>query len=111
MLWAHDMDFEYDKPAQFVLDSVHFSYRGESYKGQGFLAWDPQKGFHIDALLDKTFAPVNSFKTMGQTIINTKEDTFSLRLDVKGFGRAIAKAFPLAQKHTFIPDNHLSMKV
>jgi len=104
------MVMDYDNPAKFVLDGVHFSYRGEMFKGTGFLEWDPVKGFHIDALLDKNFAPVDAFKTMGQILVNTKEDTFSIWLNVRGHGRAfVPVAFPLGQKHSFQPDNHLSM--
>jgi hypothetical protein len=103
---------DYDKSAKFVLDGVRFSYRGEIYKGQGFLEWDPAKGFHIDALLDKSFAPVDAFKTLGQIIVNTKEDTFKIWLNVRGQGRAfVPVAFPLGQKKSFQPDNHLSMKL
>jgi hypothetical protein len=102
---------EYDDPAKFVLDGVHFSYRGDNYKGQGFVSWDPKTGFHIDALLDKTFVPVDSFKTLGQIIVNTKEDTFTIWLDVRGHGRAVARAFPLSQKKSLMPDNHLSMNL
>lgn len=103
---------DYTKPVKFVLDGVRFSYRGVIYKGQGFLEWDPVKGFRIDALLDKNFAPVDSFKTIGQIIVNTKEDTFAIWLNVRGHGRAfVPRAFPLGQKHSFQPDNHLSMNL
>lgn len=96
---------EYNDPAKFVLDGVRFSYRGEIYKGKGFLEWDPKTGFRIDALLDKNFAPVDAFKTLGQIIVNTKEDTFTIWLDVRGHGRAfVPRAFPLGQKHSFQPD-------
>jgi hypothetical protein len=102
---------EYDDPAKYVLDVVRFSYRGENYRGQGFLAWDPKTGFQLDALLDKNFVPVDSFKTLGQIIVNTKDDTFTLWLDVRGHGKAIARAFPLSQRRSLAPDNHLSMNL
>lgn len=76
------------------------------------MEWNPESGFQIDALLDKPFAPVDRFKTLGQIIVNTKEDTFSIRLAVRGHGKALVPvAFPLAQQSSLIPDNHLSMKV
>ncbi len=92
---------DYSKPAKFVLDGVRFRYRGESFKGSGFLDWNPTTGFHIDALLDKDFAPLDSLKTVGQIIVNTKEDTFTIWLNVRGHGRAfVPRAFPLGQKHS-----------
>ena len=103
---------DYSKPAKFVLDGVRFRYRGGCFKGSGFLEWDPAKGFRIDALLDKSFAPVDAFKTLGQIIINTKEDTFIIWLNVRGHGKAyVPTAFPSDQKLSFPPDNHLSMNV
>jgi hypothetical protein len=103
---------EYAKPYKFVLDNLWFSYQNEIYKGHGFMEWNPTDGFQIDATLDKIFAPVNSFKTLGQSIINDKNDAFTIWLKIRGLGSAIApRAFPLAQKRSFIPDNHLSLKL
>lgn len=101
---------DYNDPAKFVLDGLWFSYRGEVFKGNGFMKWNPKDGFHIDALLDKNFAPVDSFKTLGQTIINDKNDAFTIWLKIRGLGAAIVpNVFPLAQKKTFVSDNHLSI--
>ncbi len=103
---------DYNNPAKYVLDGVRFSYRGESFKGQGFLTWDPKTGFHIDALLDKNFGIKDSLKPVNPIIINTKEDTFPIFLAVRNVGRAIIpRAFPVSQKHSFRPDNHLSMNL
>lgn len=103
------MAIEYNDPARFVLEGVRFSCKGDTYKGQGFMEWNPATGFRIDALLDKTFNPVDAFKTLGQIIVNTKEDAFSIRLVVRGHGWGIARAFPLAQPKSLVPDNHLCM--
>jgi hypothetical protein len=101
---------KYTSQYKFVLDSLWFAYRGEIFKGSGFMEWNPTDGFHIDALLDKIFAPVDSLKTLGQTIINDRNDAFTIWLKVRGIGAAIApNVFPLAQKKSFIPDNHLSI--
>jgi hypothetical protein len=101
---------KYTSEYKFVLDSLWFAYRGEIFKGGGFMEWNPTDGFHIDALLDKNFAPVDSLKTLGQTIINDRNDAFTIWLKIRGVGAAIApNVFPLAQKKSFIPDNHLSI--
>jgi hypothetical protein len=101
---------KYTSQYKFVLDSLWFAYRGEIFKGSGSMEWNPTDGFHIDALLDKDFAPVHSFKTLGQTIINDRSDAFTIWLEVRGLGAAIApNVFPLAQKKSLIPDNHLSI--
>jgi hypothetical protein len=34
------MIFDYDQPAKFALDKLRFSYRGEVFKGSGFLEWN-----------------------------------------------------------------------
>lgn len=97
---------DYNSPEKFVLDALHFSYRGEIFKGNGFMEWNPIDGFHIDAFLDKKFAPVDRFKTLGQTIINDKSDAFTIWLKIRGFFPAIApNVFPMAQKMSFVPDN------
>jgi hypothetical protein len=103
------MAIEYSDPTKFVLDGVRFSFQGKTYKGQGFMEWNPATGFRIDALLDKTFAPLDAFKTLGQIIVNTKEDIFSIRLAIRGHGRGIARAFPLAQQGSLFSDNHLCL--
>src|SRR5271169_4263324 len=101
---------KYTSQYKFVLDSLWFAYRGEIFKGRGFMEWNAEDGFHIDALLDKDFAPVDSFKTLGQTIINDKADAFTIWLRIRGLGRAIVpNVFPLGQKRTLSPDNHLSI--
>jgi hypothetical protein len=101
---------DYSKPAKLVLDSLWFTYGADHFKGSGFMEWNPTDGFHIDALLDKSFAPVNRFKTLGQIIINDKKDAFTIRLKVRGLGSAIAPdVFPLDQKMSVVPDNHLSI--
>lgn len=103
------MAIEYNDPAKFVLEGVRFSHQGKIYKGQGFMEWNPATGFRIDALMNDTFAPVDAFKTLGQIIVNTKEDVFPIWLNIRGRGRGIARAFPLAQHKTLFPDNHLSL--
>lgn len=101
---------EYENPANFVLDSVRFSYKGQIFRGNGFMEWHPSEGFKINALLDKNFAPVDSFGTVGQTILNDRDDAFSIRLSIRGIGTAIVpNVFPLAQIRSLIPDNHLSI--
>jgi hypothetical protein len=75
--------FDYDQPAKFVLDKLRFSYRGDVFKGSGFLEWNPAKGFQIDALLDKTFAPMDTLRMTGQIFIETKGDTFPIWLHVR----------------------------
>jgi hypothetical protein len=103
------MAIEYNNSVKFVLEVVRFSHQGKTYKGQGFMEWSPATGFRIDALMDKTFAPVDAFKTLGQIIVNTKDDTFSIWLAIRGRGRGIARAFPLAQHKSLLPDNHLCL--
>ena len=103
------MAIEFNDSAKFVLDGVRFSHQGKTYKGQGFMEWNPATGFQIDALMDKTFAPVDGFKTLGQIIVNTKEDVFSVWLNIRGHGRGIARAFPLDQHKSLFPDNHLCL--
>ena len=101
---------KYTSQYKFVLDSLWFAHRGEIFKGSGFMEWNPTDGFHIDALLDKVFAPVDPFKTLGEIIINDRNDAFTVWLNVRDVGAAIApNVFPLAQKKSLIPDNHLSI--
>ena len=47
------MATEYNDTARYVLDGVRFSCQGNSYKGQGFMEWNPTTGFRIDALLGR----------------------------------------------------------
>jgi len=76
------------------------------------MEWNPTTGFEIDAFLDKTFAPVDGFGTVGQTILNDRSDTFVIRLGLRNYGSAIVPNVPpLAQKKSIIPDNHLSLTV
>jgi hypothetical protein len=85
------MAIEYNEQAKFVLDGVRFSHEGQIYKGQGFMEWNPATGFGIDALMDKTFAPVDAFKTLGQIIVNTKEDIFPIWLNKRTIERVLQR--------------------
>jgi hypothetical protein len=103
---------KYTSQYKFVLDSLWFAYRGEIFKGSGFMEWNPTDGFHIDALLDKDFVPVDPFKTLGKIIINDRNDAFTIWLKIRGDWAAIApNVFPLAQKKSPIRDNHLSVNL
>ncbi len=74
------------------------------------MTWSPLDGFRINAFLDKDFATANPFATLGKVVIETREDTYALKLWVHGLGRAIAPiVFPMAQK-PFVAKGHFSLE-
>ena len=106
------MNFESEKQAKFAIDRLRFTYHGVVFKGNGFLEWNPSTGFHIDALLDRKFSPVDMLSTSGQILINSKPDTFPIWLHLKGHGKAlIPMVFPGGQRRSFPADNYLSMDI
>jgi hypothetical protein len=102
------MQFNYDEPAKFVLDRVHFLSRGDAYSGQGFMEWKPESGFHIDVLLNKPFGRTDVFKTAGLTFVHAKEDFIQIKMAIRGVGFATARTFPTTPGR-FLPDNHFSV--
>ncbi len=48
------MIFRFHEEREWGLTDLSFECRGSMYEGKGVLRWRPERGFHLDAFVDKT---------------------------------------------------------
>lgn len=67
---------------EFVIDKLKFSYLGGQYTGKGFLTWSVEKGFHLDAFLERE-GPTLRGRSYGAPKYIKKKDRINIRLILK----------------------------
>ena len=59
------------------------------------LAWDPEKGIHVQAFLDKVPPQHNPFASLGLVQMEDTVDSRQIRMAIRGFGHAVVpRVFP-----------------
>ena len=79
----------YFQEIEYSLDKIRFQYLGGIYTGRGLLTWDPEKGFHIDAFVERKGPELPSPISFGKVGYITKDETCSIRMKSKSFNHAI----------------------
>jgi len=62
-----------------VLDSIRFDYQGGRYNGRGVMTWDPDRGFHIEAPVQRV-GPLPHRIGFGAGGIIRENDVHSIRM-------------------------------
>jgi hypothetical protein len=96
----------YSHKAEWVLDEVSFEYLEGRYRGRGVLQWEPDGGFHLDALVDRRGPPIGTVE-LGRLRIATRRDRTSVRLRMRHGGRAVAFA-TLTDRFDILTSDRLS---
>jgi len=80
---------DYFQEARYELDLVYFHYCGIRYQGRGIMTWNPEEGFHLEVIFDRSQR--NSFtRRLGKIGVIPRSDYFSIRMRPQGYDWAIA---------------------
>jgi len=96
---------------EYVLDKVQFEYLEGKYNGRGILSWNPKKGFHLEALVDRIGPPIPSVSFGGLKLIH-KSDQKTICMKPRNFnGWVRAPNIILIDRWDLIKDNRLSINI
>lgn len=82
--------FEYSRERSWAVENVRFEYLGGSYRGRGRLIWDPERGFHLDAFLDRDGVALPRTIEFGKLGVSGPPELRAVRMSLEGSGRAIS---------------------
>ncbi|MDB9494311.1 hypothetical protein PN441_06935 [Spirulina major CS-329] len=71
---------EYFKAQKIITGHLYFYVKGQKYQGRGFIQWEPNDGFILDAFLDKIKNHDNQSSDIGKVKIPKKSDYCSIRI-------------------------------
>lgn len=98
---------DYFKKATWVLDDAAFTYLGGRYRGRGLLTWEPDTGFHLEALVTRSGPPLPDKVQLWQGRLATRHDRTSIRMRIQHGGRAFA-VVALADRLDVLTQDRLS---
>ena len=96
--------FEYSRETSWAVDQVRFEYRGGTYRGRGRLTWNPDRGFHLDAFLDRHGPALPNTIEFGKLRVVARSELRSIRMCLEGFGRAISPQLVLGDQWELVRD-------
>jgi len=89
----------YFEPIDHIVNEVAFEYLGGLYRGPGILKWRPQKGFKLEAFLQREGPPPPKEISIPHVFLIKDSDLCSIRLRLWPSGSfAIAPSVPLSAK-------------
>jgi hypothetical protein len=97
---------DYFKTAEYYLEHIWFDYLGGRYEGRGLLTWKPKKGFHLEAFLDRSGAPLPKRIEIGKFSIVSG---YTIRLKPFQYAWALAPDVPLIDRNDLIEEQRLSL--
>lgn len=90
--------FDYLRDTSWAVDHVRFEYLGGIYRGRGRLSWNPNRGFHLDAFLDRQGLELPSTIEFGKIRGPDPSELRSVRMRLEGGGRAITPQLALGDQ-------------
>src|SRR5687768_16656506 len=98
---------EYLRETAWVLDEATFEYLGGRYRGRGLLTWQLDAGFHLEAFVARSGAPMPAEVKFGEVRLATKRDRTCIRMRIRHGGRAFA-VVTLVDRFDVVIDERLS---
>ena len=104
---------DYFATNEYILDSLTFDYLGKRFYARGFMSWNPDRGFHLEALLNLERMPEIGKTEFSRTRVIRKSDRASIRMLLKrhGYNWAIAPSIELIDRHDVLSENRLSINI
>lgn len=102
---------DFFKESEYVLDKVRFEYLKGRYTGRGILTWNPEKGFHLEALVTRSGPPIPSMSFGGLRQIR-KSDRTTIRMKPRNYnGWVLASNIILIERWDLINENRLAINI
>ncbi|WP_017296541.1 hypothetical protein [Nodosilinea nodulosa] len=76
---------DYFKPAKIITNDLYFYHIGIKYQGKGIITWDPDKGFHLEALLEQPIRHPDRIE-LGRVRVSDQSDYSSIRAWTSDYG-------------------------
>lgn len=101
---------DYYQPTEYTLEQLWFDYLDVRYTGRGFMKWNPQEGFQIEAVLDPDNQLPRDILEFGKIGIIGNNSKSSIKMKLQGFDWAIAPDITLFERKDIIYHNRLSIR-
>lgn len=96
---------------EYVLDKVQFKYLEGKYTGRGILSWNPEKGFHLVALVARIGPRIPPVSFGGLKLIRKSAHT-NIRMKLRNFnGWVLAPNIILVDRWDLINENRLTLNI
>ena len=76
---------DYFKPTKIITNALYFYHKGIKYQGKGVITWDPEKGFHFEALLEQPIR-LPTRTELGRIRVSDQSDYSSIRAWTPDYG-------------------------
>lgn len=80
---------DFSRARELALNEVRFHFLGGTYSGRGLLKWAPERGFHLDAFLDRHGPPLPDKIEFGKFGVVQLHELRQLRMSFDG-GRGLS---------------------
>lgn len=102
---------DYFDEREYIFEKIYFRYRQAYYKGRGVMTWKPNKGFHVEAFLDKNGSIPTKEIYLGGGYVLEQKDKSTIYLKPQAYNKAVIPDVPIkSNMHLFI-NNRLSITV
>jgi hypothetical protein len=102
---------EYFSQHDYLAGRVTVHYLGGCYKGRGILKWTPEKGFHLEAFVEREGPPLANRLEFYRSEPAQESDYHSIRMVPQGMLWAVTPKFPLVDRLDLVQDKHLSINL
>jgi len=102
---------EYFSQHDYLAGRVTVHYLGGCYRGRGILKWTPEKGFHLEAFVDREGPPLANRLEFYRPEPAQESDYHSIRMVPQGMLWAVTPKFPLVDRLDLVQDKHLSINL
>src|SRR5688572_21146265 len=75
--------------ARWILDRVQADFRGVTYRGRGFLRWEPRIGFAIEGAVERVWGQHPPRMTIGEPLFAEPGHLHTVRMQLQGGDRAL----------------------
>ena len=102
---------EYFRKHDYLAERVTVHYLGGCYRGRGILNWTPEKGFHLEAFMERKGPPLADRLEFYRSEPAQESDYHSIRMVPQGMRWAVTPKFPLVDRLDLVEDKHLSINL
>jgi hypothetical protein len=102
---------EYFRQHDYLAERVTVHYLGGCYTGRGILKWTPEKGFHLEAFMERKGPPLADRLEFYRSEPAKESDYHSIRMVPQGMRWAVTPKFPLVDRLDLVEDRHLSINL
>jgi hypothetical protein len=101
---------DYFSEQKFILDKIKFRYLEGWYEGKGYLFWEPEKGFRLEAFVDRKGGQLTGTFSDELRLI-PKSEHVNIRMKPRNLRWAIAPHVPIFDKIYLLKEHQLSVSV